>query len=261
MIATCVPGGRTVKEEMNDTTTLRIHSVESFGTHDGPGIRLVVFTQGCQFRCLFCANPDTFNFKGGREMSLDRLVRLALDEKPYFGKRGGVTISGGEPTIQARQICMLFKRLHQHGINTALDSNGAIFNDDVKALLHETDILLLDVKHISDEWHHKLTLHSNSNTLKVAEYREQTGKSLWLRYVLVPGYSDQHECLHQFGQHYANYKTVEKIEIQPYHTLGVHKWESMGMSYGLQGVQPPTYDQVEGAADIFRQYFKEVKIN
>ncbi|MCU0374808.1 MAG: 4Fe-4S cluster-binding domain-containing protein, partial [Chitinophagaceae bacterium] len=139
------------------TDTLRIHSIESFGTHDGPGIRLVVFTQGCQFRCLYCANPDTWDVHGGTEIPLDEIVRRALQEKPFFGKRGGVTISGGEPTLQRAALLELFKKLHAQGINTALDSNGRILNDEVKALLDETDYLLLDVKHINDDWHHRLT--------------------------------------------------------------------------------------------------------
>lgn len=247
----------TIKEK----TTLRIHSVESFGTHDGPGIRLVVFTQGCQFRCLFCANPDTFDLKGGKTISIDELVRLAKDEKPYYGKRGGVTVSGGEPSIQAKEVKALFKRLHEEGINTALDSNGTILNDDVKAMLDETDLLLLDIKHINDEWHHKITLHSNRTTLHVAEHREATGKRMWLRYVLVPGYSDQPEFLHQLGYHFSEYKTIERIEIQPYHTLGVHKWSALGMKYGLEGVEPPTPECIDKAVEIFSKYFKEVRVN
>jgi pyruvate formate lyase activating enzyme len=244
-----------------NASTLRIHSVESFGTHDGPGIRLVIFTQGCQFRCLFCANPDTFDIRGGRTINIEELVKFAVDEKPYYGKRGGVTVSGGEPTIQAQEVKALFKRLHQEGISTALDSNGTIFNDHVRELLDETDILLLDIKHINDDWHHKITLHSNTTALNVAAYREQTGKRMWLRYVLLPGFSDQPEYLHQLGYHFSEYKTIERIEIQPYHTLGVHKWQALGMKYGLENVEPPTQKQINQAADIFQKYFKEVRIN
>jgi pyruvate formate lyase activating enzyme len=157
--------------------SLRIHSIESFGTHDGPGIRLVIFTQGCQFRCLYCANPDTWDPHEGREISIDEIVRLAVSQKPFFGKRGGVTISGGEPTLQRVALLNLFRKLHAEGINTALDSNGRLLNDEVKALFEETDYLLLDVKHINDEWHHRLTSVSNQSVLEVAAYREQTGKA------------------------------------------------------------------------------------
>ena len=241
--------------------TLKIHSIESFGTHDGPGIRLVVFTQGCQFRCLYCANPDTWDPHGGREISLDEIVRLAVDQKPFFGKRGGVTISGGEPTLQRVALLPLFKRLHQAGINTALDSNGRLLNDEVKALLEETDYLLLDVKHIDDDWHHRLTGVSNKSVLEVAAWREQTGKNMWIRYVLVPGWSDQPQHLHALGQHFSNYKSIEKIEIQPYHRLGVHKWHMLGMPYQLESVETPGQPLLQQAKEIFGQYFGEVVVN
>jgi pyruvate formate lyase activating enzyme len=241
--------------------TLRIHSIESFGTHDGPGIRLVVFTQGCQFRCLYCANPDTWDPHGGREIAVDEIVRLAKAEKPFFGKRGGVTISGGEPTLQRVALHTLFKKLHADGINTALDSNGRLLNDEVKALFEETDYLLLDVKHFDDDWHHRLTGVSNKSVLEVAAYREQTGKKMWLRYVLVPGWTDQPEHLHALGRHFKDYKSIEKLEIQPYHHLGVHKWESLGMPYELNDVPTPDREKLEEVKGVFSQYFKEVVVN
>ncbi|MCA0381936.1 MAG: pyruvate formate lyase-activating protein [Bacteroidetes bacterium] len=240
---------------------LRIHSIESFGTHDGPGIRLVIFAQGCQFRCLYCANPDTWDPHGGREMHIDEIVQLAISQQPFFGKRGGVTISGGEPTLQRVVLLELFQQLHAAGINTALDSNGRLLNDEVKDLLAETDYLLLDVKHINDDWHKQLTGVSNESVLQVAAYREQTGKEMWLRYVLVPGWSDQPEYLHQLGRHFAHYKSIKKLEIQPYHRLGVHKWEVLNMPYQLNDVPPPTQTQLNEVATIFRQYFTEVVIN
>jgi pyruvate formate lyase activating enzyme len=240
---------------------LRIHSIETFGTHDGPGIRMVVFAQGCQFRCLYCANPDTWDVKGGTFKSIEEIVQMAIHEKPYFGKHGGVTVSGGEPTLQRSKLLTLFKRLHQEGINTALDSNGRLLNDEVKALLDETDYLLLDVKHFNDDWHHKLTGLSNRSVLNVAQYRESTGKPMWLRYVMVPGWSDQEAYLHQLGQHFQHYTTIEKIEIQPYHLLGVHKWEALNMEYQLTNVQPPSKELLNKVAGIFHLYFKEVKVN
>ncbi|MCU0384202.1 MAG: pyruvate formate-lyase-activating protein [Cyclobacteriaceae bacterium] len=246
---------------MYATDSIRIHSIESFGTHDGPGIRLVVFTQGCHFRCLYCANPDTWDLHQGKEISIDEIVRKAVAQKSFFGKKGGVTISGGEPTLQRVALLSLFKKLHAEGINTALDSNGKMLNDEVKALLEETDYLLLDVKHINDEWHHRLTSVSNQSVLEVAAYREQTGKEMWLRYVLVPGYSDQEEYLHQLGNHFKHYKSIEKIEIQPYHQLGVHKWEALGKPYELAHVHPPNQACINKTVDIFKKYFKEVVVN
>jgi pyruvate formate lyase activating enzyme len=240
---------------------LRIHSIESFGTHDGPGIRLVIFVQGCQFRCLYCANVDTLDVRGGRFVEIEELVSLAKKAKPYFGKKGGVTVSGGEPTLQRSKLKVLFKRLHEEGINTALDSNGRLLNDEVKEVLDETDYLLLDVKHFDDEWHHKLTGLSNKSVFKVAEYRERTGKPMWLRYVLVPGWSDQEEHIHALGNYFKDYTTIQKIEIQPYHKLGVHKWEALGMEYKLKDVQPPSKELIAKVAGIYQQYFKEVKVN
>jgi len=241
--------------------TLRIHSLETFGTHDGPGIRLVIFVQGCQFKCLYCANPDTIAIEGGEEMPLDDLVQRARDEKAYFGKKGGVTVSGGEPLLQRQALLRLFQRLHAEGIHTALDSNGRLIDRAAKDLLAETDLLLLDIKHIDDDWHHRLTGVSNVSSLKVAEYREATGKPFWLRHVLVPGWTDQEEFLHRLGQHFADYQHIEKIEIQPYHQLGVHKWEALGMAYKLYDVSPPDQATLDRAANIFAQYFPAVQVN
>ncbi|AHM58532.1 pyruvate formate-lyase activating enzyme [Flammeovirgaceae bacterium 311] len=249
------------KQSTSAPDELNIHSIETFGTHDGPGIRMVVFVQGCQFHCVYCANPDTIAIKGGSRINIEELVQRAIKQKPYFGKKGGVTVSGGEPLLQRASLIPLFKRLHEEGINTALDSNGRLLDDSTRELLAETDVLLLDVKHINDDWHHKLTTVSNQGTLKVAAYREATGKTMWLRYVLVPGWSDQEEYLHELGAHFRDYRSIEKIEIQPYHKLGVHKWEALGMPYKLEGVEPPSADQIAKTVGIFSQYFREVKVN
>lgn len=250
-------------EQLNSISSkqLRIHSIESFGTHDGPGIRMVVFVQGCQFRCLYCANPDTMDVKGGHLVDIEDIVERAIKQKPYFGKKGGVTVSGGEPLLQRSILNKLFNRLHEEGINTVLDSNGRLIDQQAKNLLDVTDLLMLDVKHFNNEWHKKLTRVSNTNTLKIAEYRESTGKAMWLRYVLVPGWSDQEEYLHELGKHFQGYKTIERIEILPYHQLGVHKWEALGMEYRLKNVIPPDARKIEKTASIFRKYFKDVRVN
>lgn len=239
---------------------LRIHSFETFGTHDGPGIRMVVFVQGCQFRCLYCANPDTLDVKGGYFVSMNEIVQRAKNQKPYFGKVGGVTVSGGEPLLQREKLKQLFEQLHQEGIHTALDSNGRVIDQAAKDLLDETDLLLLDVKHFNKEWHLKITGLSNINTLKVAEYRESTRKPMWLRYVLVPGWSDQEEYMHQLGNHFKNYTTIQKVEILPYHTLGVHKWDALGLNYKLKNVNPPSVQLKEKVYAIFKEYFHHVKL-
>lgn len=240
---------------------LKVHSIETFGTHDGPGIRMVIFVQGCQFRCLYCANPDTIDVKSGNFVSIEELVKRAINQKPYFGELGGVTISGGEPLLQRVKLKQFFGLLRNEGIHTALDSNGRLFNNEVADLLDLTDLLLLDVKHFDDTWHKKLTNVSNKNVFKVAEYRERSKKPMWIRYVLVPGWTDQEEHLHKLGQHFEDYKFIEKIEIQPYHKLGIHKWESLGWDYQLKGIEPPTQEQIEKASSIFQGYFKEVMVN
>ncbi len=240
---------------------LRIHSIETFGTHDGPGIRMVVFLQGCQFRCLYCANPDTLDVRGGKLVDIEEIVKRAVSQKPYFGKKGGVTVSGGEPLLQRTKLSVLFKRLHEEGIHTALDSNGKLLNEQVERALDETDLLLLDVKHFDNYWHHRLTGLSNEGVLRVAAYREASGKPMWLRYVLVPGYSDQEEYLHQLGQHFSGYKNIERVEVLPYHKLGVNKWEALGMEYKLKDVEPPTEACLEKTASILRSYFGRVSVN
>ncbi len=242
--------------------TLQIHSVESFGTHDGPGIRMVVFLQGCKFKCLYCHNPDTITTKGGDIHDIEDLVRRAVNMKGYFGKLGGVTVSGGEPLMQSEALIPFFKRLKEEGIHTNIDTNGRFLNEHTKILLDNyADLVMLDIKHFDDEWHKKLTGVSRSYSFKFAEYREKSGKPMWLRYVLVPGWSDQEEYLEALGQHFKDYKTIEKIEIQPYHKLGVHKWESLGWKYLLDGVPENTPEQLAKAEGIFQKYFKTVKVN
>jgi pyruvate formate lyase activating enzyme len=246
--------------EILHSDSLRIHSIETLGTHDGPGIRMVIFVQGCQFRCLYCQNPDTLDINGGTFFPIEDLVEKALQQKSYFSKKGGVTVSGGEPLLQREKLIQFFDRLHENGINTCLDSNGRVLDEKAKILLSKTDLLLLDVKHINNEWHKKLTGLKNNTTISVAEYRESTGKPMWLRYVLVPGWTDQEEYLHEWGQYFTNYKTIERVEIIPFHQMGKHKWDILGFEYQLENTLPPTIEEKEKALAIFKLYFKNVKI-
>ena len=150
---------------------IRVHSYESMGTFDGPGLRLVVFLQGCNFRCLYCANPDTIDLKGeSKETTVDEIVQMAISQRAFFGKKGGITFSGGEPTVQAKELIPLFKRLKEEGIHICLDTNGSIWNEHVEELLQLTDLVLLDVKQFNDERHRALTERSNEQTLKTAEW-------------------------------------------------------------------------------------------
>lgn len=240
---------------------LNVHSIETFGTHEGPGIRLVIFLQGCNFRCLYCHNVDTQNVNTkAKQMSSDDVIELLKKEKEYFKDKGGLTVSGGEPTLQVEGLVDLFKKAKKIGFRTALDTNGSLFTDQVCKLYEYTDLVLLDIKHINLKWHKKITGFSNENVLKTAEYLETHKKKMWLRYVLVPGYSDQEEYLYKWGQHFKDYKYVERVEILPYHTLGVYKYKLLGKSYPLSRVKPPTADEVEKAKGIFLQYFNKVYI-
>ena len=241
---------------------LRVHSYESMGTFDGPGLRYVVFLQGCPFRCLYCANPDTIDAVGeSRATPADYIVEQALSMKPFFGKRGGVTFSGGEPTVQARALLPLVRRLREAGIHVCLDSNGAVWNDDVEALLTETDLVLLDVKEMNPERHRGLTGRSGEQTLQTAAWLEAHAKPFWLRYVLVPGWSDFEEDLRALGERFGSYRMVERVELLPYHRLGVHKYEAMGLSYRLADVKENTPEQLDRAAAILRGYFPQLVVN
>ena len=241
---------------------IRVHSYESLGTYDGPGIRLVVFLQGCNFRCLYCANPDTIDAKGeSKETAPEDILKRAISQKPFFGKKGGITFSGGEPTFQAKALIPLFRMLKEAGIHICVDTNGGIWNEDVKELLSLADLVLLDIKEFNDTRHKILTERSNAQTLKTAAWLEENQKPFWLRYVLVPGYSFFREDIEALGDHFKDYQSIQRIEIHPYHTLGVHKYEAMNMEYKLKNVKQNTPEQLEEAKALFEKYFKTVYVN
>ncbi|MBR2856676.1 MAG: pyruvate formate lyase-activating protein [Bacteroidales bacterium] len=240
---------------------IKVHSYESMGTYDGPGLRLVVFLQGCPFRCLYCANPDTISFDGGKPTEIENIVRMAVNQKPFFGKKGGVTFSGGEPTSQAKELLPLVKRLHEEGINVCIDTNGGVWNPAVEELLTEVDLALLDVKQINPARHEDLTGRSNSQTLKTAQWLEDTGKPFWLRYVLVPGISDFEEDIRTLGEHFKDYRMIQRVEILPYHTLGIHKYETLGQEYALKDTKTNTPEQLQRAESLFNEYFDCVMVN
>lgn len=230
---------------------LRVHSYESMGTYDGPGLRLVVFLQGCPFRCLYCANPDTIDPVGEAELTdADHIVEMALDQKPFFGRRGGITFSGGEPTVQARELLPLFERLRELGIHICLDTNGAIVSPDVDRLHELTDLVLLDCKQIRPDRHRALTGMDNANTLTTARRLAERGRSVWLRYVLVPGVSDDLADIDEWAATFAPMTNIERVEILPYHTLGVHKYAAMGLTYQLADTPKNTPEQLAAARRI-----------
>ena len=240
---------------------IKVHSYESMGTFDGPGLRLVVFLQGCPFRCLYCANPDTIELQGGKETPLQEIVEMAVSQKPFFGKRGGITFSGGEPTVQAEALIPLFRDLKSHDIHICLDSNGGVWNKHVEELLTLTDLVLLDVKQANPERHRHLTGRSNEQTLRTAAWLEAHERPFWLRYVLVPGYSDAEEDIRALGEMLGHYKQIQRVEILPYHRLGVHKYEAMGWDYQLKEVKENTPEQLKRAEQLFCEYFPTVVVN
>jgi len=241
---------------------LKVHSVETFGTHDGPGIRLVIFTQGCMFRCAYCHNPDsqTWDNPNATELSVDEILEKLEKQKSYFKNGGGITFSGGEPTLQAEALIPICKKIKNAGFHITLDSCGAVFTPAVNKLYDLCDLVMLDVKHINREWHKKLTNQPNDTVLKNAHYREQTNKPMWLRYVLVPGWTDQEEYLNEWAEYFAQFTSVEKVQILPYHHLGIYKYSELGLDYKLDGVRAATQKDAQRAKKIFEKHLKSVEI-
>ena len=244
------------------TMQIRVHSYESMGTFDGPGLRYVVFLQGCPFRCLYCANPDTIDSVGESKLTdASYILEQAVSMKPFFGKRGGITFSGGEPTVQAEALVPLFRQLKEAGLHICVDSNGAVWNSHVEELFGLADLILLDVKEINAERHEHITSRPNTQTLRTAEWLEQHDHPFWLRYVLVPGLSDSEEDLRRLGEHFKDYKQIQRVELLPYHRLGVHKYEALGWEYKLPEVKENTPEQLARAERILREYFPQLVVN
>ena len=233
-----------------------IHSFESFGTVDGPGIRFVVFMQGCPMRCKYCHNPDTWSLDGGKEYTAEEVATEALKYKSYI-KNGGVTVSGGEPLLQIDFVTELFKILKENGVHTALDTSGATFNpadettlQKFKLLIKFCDLVLLDIKHIDDDKHRELTGLSNKQPLAFAQFLSDNGVDMWIRHVLVTGITDDDNYLKKTRAFIDGLKTVKKVEVLPYHTLGRQKYEKMGLKYPLGELQPPAKERVTNAKTI-----------
>ena len=230
-----------------------IHSTESFGSVDGPGVRFVIFTAGCPMRCQFCHNPDTWNMKAGTLTSTDDLIKKALRYRSYWGDEGGITVSGGEPLLQIDFLTELFKKAKENGIHTTLDTSGNPFTREepffskFNELMQYTDLILLDIKHIDEKGHIRLTGHTNKNILDLATYLSDMKKPVWIRHVLVPKRSDKDEYLDRLHEFILTLHNVERVEVLPYHTLGAYKWKELGMEYPLEGIDPPTAERVENA--------------
>jgi len=229
----------------------RIHSFESFGTLDGPGIRFVVFMQGCPLRCIYCHNRDTWDTRGGMEYTVEEVMEKIKKYVEYMrSSGGGVTFTGGEPTLQHRFVTAVFKACKEMGIHTALDTSGFVEVEEVKDLLEVTDLVLLDIKHAVEEKHLKLTGVSNEKIRRFTLYLSEKCIPVWIRYVLVPGYTDSEEDLHYAADFIADLKNVEKVEVLPYHSMGAYKWDKLDKDYILKNIPSPGDAQVEAAKEI-----------
>lgn len=231
-----------------------IHSFESFGTKDGPGIRFVFFMQGCPLRCLYCHNPDTWNMHKNSEERTPNEAFEDVQKVKNFIKSGGVTVSGGEPMLQPDFIIELFKLCKQEGIHTAVDTSGYLLNDKIKEVLKYTDLVLLDIKHIRPEKYETLTARPLEPTLRFIEYLKKINKPVWLRYVLVPNFTNDEQDMHDWAQYVSQFRNVERVDILPFHQMGIHKWEQIGNDYKLKDVLPPTKEEIEQAERIFKEY-------
>ncbi len=287
-----IPGRFREKGNFYMETTGYIHSIDSFGSVDGPGVRFVTFLQGCHMRCRYCHNPDTWKLANAdavseqpisenaaqahantvqntasdsaapssvcnyKEMTPSALIRQALRYKRYWGKEGGITVSGGEPLLQIDFMNELFRLAKENGVGTVLDTAGQPFTREnpffskLTDLMENTDLVMLDLKHIDPEKHRALTGHSNENILAFARYLNEIGKPMWIRHVLVPGVTDDNENLHGIRAFLDTLSNVKKVEVLPYHTLGIYKWESLGIPYTLKDVDPPTAESVKRAEEI-----------
>lgn len=232
-----------------------INSIQTLGSVDGPGVRFVVFMQGCKMRCKYCHNPETWQFEG-EEITASELTKKALKYKAYWGENGGVTVSGGEPLLQIDFLIEFFKLLKLKGVHTAIDTAAQPFVMDesflekFNELLKYTDLFLLDIKHIDSQKHKKLTSVKNENILEMAKYLSDNKKPVWIRYVLVPGLTDDMDDIKSLSKFIKTLDTVEKIEVLPYHTYGITKWKKLGLKYPLNEIQQPTDESVKIAESI-----------
>lgn len=233
-----------------------VHSLESFGSVDGPGVRYVIFLTGCAMRCQFCHNPDTWNMQAGTLYTTDELLKTAMRYRTYWGEKGGITVSGGEPLLQIEFLTELFRKAKEQGVHTTLDTSGNPFTREdpffgkMQELMKYTDLVMLDIKHIDDEKHKILTGHTNENILDLAKYLDEIGKPVWIRHVLVPERSDEDAALEKLHKFIEGLGNVEKVEVLPYHTLGAYKWKELGYEYPLEGIDPPTKERVEHAKQV-----------
>ncbi len=235
-----------------------IHSIESCGTVDGPGIRFVIFLQGCPMRCQYCHNPDTWSVFENKKISVDEIFSQYEGVKEFC--KGGITVTGGEPLLQIEFVTEIFKEAKKRNVHTALDTSGVMYNSEnlhkISELLKYTDLVLLDIKHIDDEEHKKLTGHSNKNILGFAKYLSDNNIPVWIRHVVVPEITFNEKYLRELGKFLSELKNIKALDVLPYHNMAIPKYEKLGIEYPLKGVSPLTKEQAIQARDII---LKEMK--
>lgn len=239
-------------EEENEIIKGRIHSFESLGTLDGPGIRFVVFFQGCGLKCKYCHNRDTWELDAGVEYSAEGIIKKAIRSKTYMeSSGGGITLSGGDPFMQQDFLLDLVKKLKEQNIHVTIDTSGSfLLTNKVKEILNYTDLVLLDIKHIDDDKCIELTGATNKYTLEFAKYLDHIGKDMWIRQVIIPGYTDDENDLFKLKKFIQSLDSVKKVELLPYHDLGKFKWQTLGFNYELENVPSPTSEEIQKIKDL-----------
>lgn len=242
-----------------------IHSIETCGTVDGPGLRYVIFLQGCPMRCQYCHNPDTWEPNKGDQMTVDEVLRSFYNNTAFY-RNGGVTVTGGEPMMQMDFLIELFTKLRKDGVHTCLDSSGIMFRPDnpvfmekMEKLAEVTSLVMLDIKHIDDEKHKVLTSHSNQNILAFARYLNEKQIPIWIRHVIVPGITLYRDYLERLGEFMATLNNVKALDVLPYHSMGKVKYENLNMDYPLKDTREATKDEAVAAKNIILQAYKKAR--
>ena len=240
-----------------------IHSIETCGTVDGPGLRYVIFLQGCPMRCQYCHNPDTWEPNKGDQMTVDEVLKSFYNNTAFY-RNGGVTVTGGEPMMQMDFLIELFTKLRKDGVHTCLDSSGIMFRPDNPAFMEKmeklaevTSLVMLDIKHIDDEKHKVLTSHSNQNILAFARYLDEKQIPIWIRHVIVPGITLYRDYLERLGEFMATLNNVKALDVLPYHSMGKVKYENLNMDYPLKDTREATKDEAVAAKNIILQAYKK----
>ena len=240
-----------------------IHSTESFGTVDGPGIRFVVFMQGCPLRCKYCHNPDTWELRQGTPMTSDELIELYLKNQAFY-KNGGITVTGGEPLLQTDFLIELFTKAKERGIHTCLDTSGITYTEKseskIAELMKVTDLVMLDIKHIDDDKHKELTGLSNENVLAFAEFIDSKNVDICIRHVVVEGITDSANDLKNLGRFIGKLRHLRYLDVLPYHTMGVNKYRELGIEYPLEGLQPTSQVKAAECKNYILQGIREIRI-